>query len=234
MSKPHQIQDSTTILERHPIRGIVKAAGITVPTSGSVGYAPGCLFSDLDASAGSTLYINNGTKASSTFVPFTGVDLSGLTTTATELNLLSGLLATAAEINSTSDASTREVLAGATLAVTQALHDNRTVRVPAISAITLPAATGSGARYRFVGAVTATAVTITATAAHLFGNAFLISDNSAAVVGYNAAGSTIITMAGSVNGGIKGWIVEIEDVATSILIVRMNTLASGTEETPFS
>jgi hypothetical protein len=221
MSKPHQIQDNTTILERHPIRGIVKAAGITVPTSGSVGYAPGCLFTDMDASAGSTLYINNGTRASASFVPFTGVDLSGL-------------LATADEINSTSDASTREVLAGATLAVTQALHDGRTIRVPAVSAITLPAFTGSGARYRFVGAVTATAVTITATAAELFGNAFLISDNSAAVVGFNAAGSTTITMAGTVNGGIKGWIVEIEDVATSIGIVRMNTLASGSEQSPFS
>ena len=131
-------------------------------------------------------------------------------------------------------ASTREVLAGATLTVTQALHDGKTIRMPAACAITLPAATGSGARYRFVQAVTATAVTITATAAHMFGNAFLISDNSAGVVGFNAAGSTVITMAGTVNGGIKGAIVEIEDVATGILIVRMNTLASGTEETPFS
>ena len=223
MSQLHILQDATGNVIKDGNVGIDYAILSTVPTDGTGGWGRGAIVKDRDGAAGAQVYINEGTVTSCDFNPLV---LPGVN--------LSGLLATADEINSTSDASTREVLAGATLAVTQALHDGRTIRVPAISAITLPAATGSGARYRFVGAVTATAVTITATAAHLFGNAFLISDDSAAVVGFNAAGSTTITMAGSVNGGIKGWIVEIEDVATSILIVRMNTLASGTEETPFS
>ena len=207
MSQLHNIADATGVAIKDSVYGVDYVKGTTVPADGTAGYAVGCFFKDRDGTAGSQLYINEGTLASCSFKAIQSV---------------------------ASVSSTREVLAGATLAVTQALHDGKTIRVPAASAITLPASTGSGARYRFVGAVTATAVTITATGAHLFGNAFLISDNSAAVVGFNAAGSTTITMAGTVNGGIKGWIVEIEDVATGILIVRMNTLASGTEETPFS
>jgi len=207
MSQLHILQDATGHVIRDGNVGMDYSILSTVPTDGTAGYGRGAIVKDRDGSAGSQVYINEGTITSCDFNPI---------------------------YTRESEASTREVLAGATLAVTQALHDGRTIRVPAASAITLPASTGSGARYRFVGAVTATAVTITATGAHLFGNAFLISDNSAAVVGFNAAGSTTITMAGTVNGGIKGWIVEIEDVATGILIVRMNTLASGTEETPFS
>ncbi len=131
-------------------------------------------------------------------------------------------------------AANREVLAGATLTVTLALHDGKTIRMPAVCAVTLPAATGSGGRYKFVQAVDATNVTITATAAHLFGDAFLTSDNSAGVLGYHAAGSTIITFDGSTKGGLKGAVTEIEDVATSILQTRVTSLASGTEATPFS
>lgn len=207
MSQLHILQDATGNVIKDGNVGIDYAILSTVPTDGTGGWGRGAIVKDRDGSAGSQVYINEGTITSCDFNPI---------------------------FTRESDASTREVLAGATLAVTQALHDGRTIRVPAASAITLPASTGSGARYRFVGAVTATAVTITATSTHLFGNAFLITDNSAAVVGFNAAGSTVITMDGSTQGGVKGWIVEIEDVATGILIVRMNSLASGTEATPFS
>ena len=126
------------------------------------------------------------------------------------------------------------VAGGATLAVTAALHDGATITMPAAFAATLPAATGSGAKYRFVQTVAATAVTITATGAHMFGVAWLLSDNSAAVLGYVAAGSTVVTFDGSTKGGLKGAIVEIEDVATNILIVRVMSAATGTEATPFS
>lgn len=217
----HTLQDATGVLESAPNIGHLQVAARTVPSNGTKGYAPGCIFQDIDGTVNANFYINNGTYLSCLFQPITGTDLTGLT-------------ATAAEINANNTASAREVLAGATLTITQALHDGRTVRMPAVCAITLPAATGSGARYRLVNAVDATAVTITATGAHLFGNAWLISDNSAAVLGYTAAGSTIITMDGSTQGGLKGGITEIEDVATSILITRYMSKASGTEATPFS
>lgn len=216
------------------LRGIVYDEGATVPANGSIGYSPGCLFVDNDAAAGSQLYINTGTNTSATFAKVVGVDLSALTTTAAELNLLSGLLATAAEINQNNKASTREILAGATLTVTQALHDGKTIAMPAVCAVTLPAATGSGARYKFYQKIAATAVTITATAADIYGVAWVLSDNSAAVLGYNAAGSTVITFDGSTKGGIKGAIVEIEDVAASLILVRVMSAATGTEATPFS
>lgn len=147
---------------------------------------------------------------------------------------LTDLTATAAEINRNNTASSREVLAGATLTVTQVLHDGKTIAMPAVCAVTLPAATGSGSRFKFYQKVAATAVTLTATAADMYGVAWALSDNSAAVLGYVAAGSTIITFDGSTKGGVKGAIVEIEDVATSLLLVRVMSAASGSEATPFS
>lgn len=47
--------------------GWLFAWGIAVP-SAVAGYAPGCLFIDTDASAGSTVWVNEGTKTSCTFV----------------------------------------------------------------------------------------------------------------------------------------------------------------------
>ena len=60
--------------------------------------------------------------------------------------------ATAAEINRTCDVSARLVAAGATLTVTTALHDNKTILLDTLagSVCTLPAASGSGARFKFV------------------------------------------------------------------------------------
>ena len=50
-----------------PVRalGIVFAAATTVPADASVGYAPGCLFIDVDATGGLGFYTNRGTRASS-------------------------------------------------------------------------------------------------------------------------------------------------------------------------
>lgn len=147
---------------------------------------------------------------------------------------LAGLVASVTELNRNNKASTREILAGATITLSQALHDGVTVAMPAVCAVTLPASTGSGSRFKLYQKVAATAVTITATAADMYGVAWFLSDNAAAVLAYEAAGSTIITMAGSVNGGRKGAIVEIEDVATNLLLVRVMSAATGTEASPFS
>lgn len=204
--------------------GLNYAVGTTVPTNGTAGYTSGCIFIDLDGAAGSQVYINEGTNTSCTF--------NSLSTTG-GINL-SGLTATAAELNRNNTTSAREILAGATLTVTQALHDGKTIAMPAACAVTLPASTGSGSRFKFYQKIAATVVTITATAADMYGVAWVLSDNSAAVLGYNAAGSTTITFDGSTKGGIKGATVEIEDVATNLLLVRVMSAATGTEATPFS
>lgn len=156
--------------------------------------------------------------------------------------------ASAAELNRSSQLSSRLVSVApagsdSTLTITAALHDGRTVVIDNATksaVINLPAATGSGARYRFVLGTSITngagnSITFTATGAHLYGNAIIFSDNAAqAVIGWPAAGSTNITFNGTTTGGLKGDIVEIEDIATSKLSVRIVGRQTGTEATPFS
>lgn len=227
--------------------GIMFDSGPTVPADGSVGYGPGCLFIDNDAAGIASWWRNNGTFASSLFAqPLGGVNLSGLTTSVTELNLLTGLLATAAEMNRATKLSTRLIAAGsASLTVTLALHDGKTILLDQATgvAVTLPAMTGSGARYRFVCSVATSGGShvITATGAHLFGSLLVNTDSALAAgtlwtngIATSPSGSTVITLDGSTKGGRKGDWFEIEDVATSIGIVRGFLNGSGTEATPFS
>lgn len=202
--------------------------GAGAPTNSVAGYQTGAIWARRDGGAGTALYLNTGNETSSTWLPLvlTGTDLSGLT-------------ATAAEINRNNTVSTRLVASGASLAITQALHDGKTVVLAAAAAITLPAMTGTGARFRFVLPQDATAVTITATAAHLFGTLLQNTDTALGSSGFTTAsipggGSTIITLDGTTKGGRKGDWIEVEDVATSVGIVRGQLNASGTEATPFS
>jgi hypothetical protein len=63
----HNIGDDGAILSI-PGKGIILAAGDTVPTDGQVGYSPGCIFIDTDASSmNTTTYTNIGTEASCNF-----------------------------------------------------------------------------------------------------------------------------------------------------------------------
>jgi hypothetical protein len=50
----------------HELQGLLFASGDTVP-SAAVGYAPSCIFQHTDGGAGTVLYINEGTYASSSF-----------------------------------------------------------------------------------------------------------------------------------------------------------------------
>lgn len=88
------------VLEEVPTHGIVRACGTTKPSDNTIGYAPGCVFIDLNSSTPQTMmYINVGTKAAANFDPYVGTDLTGLTSTGAELNILTGVTATAAELN---------------------------------------------------------------------------------------------------------------------------------------
>ncbi len=129
---------------------------------------------------------------------------------------------------------------GTALALTQALHAWRTVYVTDVAAAyTLPAATGTGDRYRIVlGATQTGAGTIKTTSSGVFiGNATLYQDAGATVVGFSAAATdNTIDLLGTSNstGGMIGASYDFEDVATNVWQVNIVSDAGGTEATPFS
>jgi hypothetical protein len=160
---------------------------------------------------------------------------------AQQLKIKSDLvLATAKEINA-ADLSTRIVnLTAATLTLTPDLHDGKTITVNKAdgSTITLSAATGSGARYRIIVGTTITSnnlVVQVTTDDTMTGFALLGQDAAdTAVLFETASTSDTITMNGTTKGGIKGDIIEIEDIASDLFHVRVMGSATGTEATPFS
>lgn len=105
-------------------------------------------------------------------------------------------------------------------------------------ATTLPAAKGTGAKYRFFIATTVSSgshTINTASASDVYkGFAHLFGDDAAALGGFSTTTGVTITMDGSTRGGFAGDIVELEDVATNVWSVRMYGHATGTEATPFS
>jgi hypothetical protein len=130
---------------------------------------------------------------------------------------------------------------GATLTCTRDVHAGRmnVINAAAGCAITLPNATGTGSVYRFMigTTITSNSTTIKVNNATdvMSGRAYVISDNSAAVLGY-ATGSTddTITLNGTTLGGYAGDVIEITDAIAGTFLVEVHTKATGTEATPFS
>jgi hypothetical protein len=231
--RPHYADPRGTIVENRAGYAIL-AEGTTVPSDTGAGYSTGCIFIHTDGGNNTALYVNEGTATSCDF-NLIAVDV-GLD--------LTGLLATATEINRAADVSTRIVTTTVALAITEALHDGKTVVLNNATgfACTLPAMTGSGARFRFVvnTTVTTPSHTIVATGAHLVGSIFMVNDTAAGTVftansiSANATPITTITLDGTTTGGRKGDWIEVEDIATNLGAVRGMVSASGTEATPFS
>lgn len=125
--------------------------------------------------------------------------------------------------------------------VNEADHEGKTITLNRAAgiAVTLPPATGKGARYRFIVGTTITSNSTTIKVANasdvMCGNAILFLDGGDTVGGF-AAGSTAdtITMDGSTTGGLKGAVVEVQDVDVNLWHVHYVSDASGTEATPFS
>ncbi len=183
----------------------------------------------------------NGTDVSLTEL----TALGGVTATAAELNIMDGVTATAAELNRAADASTRLIAAGATLAVTELLHDGKVILLDtaAGSVATLPAATGTGAKFTFVVSVTVTSndhiVKVAASTDNEFvGNLFQTdadtSDTLISMPALDADAFDTITMNGSTKGGIKGDQFSVIDVATGQWQLEGWTSGTGTVATPFS
>lgn len=162
------------------------------------------------------------------------------TTDATELT------ATAAEINRVADVSARIVTAsGTSLTVAEATHESKTVLLSNVAgcAVSLPAATGGGARYRFVRSVALTSGSdvISAAASGLFAGYSIAEDSGdstpadATVFATVNASTNTWTDAFTGGGGEVGDSFEAEDIATNRWAVKgftQNILDSTT--TPFS
>jgi hypothetical protein len=127
------------------------------------------------------------------------------------------------------------------LTITKAAHAGKTVTISSAApiAITLPQATGSGAKYKFVVAVAATATGHTIKVANatdvMMGYAFCVTTSTDNAEGFKtSATSDTITLNGTTLGGVVGDIVEIEDVVSGKFSVKLFTAPTGTEATPFS
>lgn len=154
---------------------------------------------------------------------------------------LSGILATVAELNRAADVSTRNVALNVSTAITELAHDGKNLIMGGAGAArthTLPAATGSGARFRFyVGAVNTSNHLVKVTGDDTMdGHVLMLNDTDATVSGFEAASdSDTITLNGTTTGGasIGDW-VELVDIATDQWAVCGMITGTGSEATPFS
>lgn len=129
----------------------------------------------------------------------------------------------------------------ATLSATQATHGGQIVTINRAAGVTvtLPAASGTGAKFHFIVGTTITSndfiVQVDSASATMTGTAVVLQDGGDTVVGFETAGtSDTITMNGTTKGGIKGDSVECIDIASNLWWVRVHSSATGTEVTPFS
>ncbi|QRY69178.1 hypothetical protein JVX98_13235 [Ensifer sp. PDNC004] len=129
----------------------------------------------------------------------------------------------------------------ATLAVTRKTHAGATIVASRAAGITmtLPAATGTGAKFKVVVNTTITSNNLIIQVANgtdvMTGTALVAQDaGDTSVIFETAADSDTITMNGSTKGGIKGDIIELEDVASGLWSVSVSASGTGTEVTPFS
>lgn len=132
-------------------------------------------------------------------------------------------------------------LTAATLSLSIALHDGKTVTVNKAdgSTITLPDATGSGARFRVFCGTTITSNSLKVQVANaddvMTGLAIFAQDAADTAVAFEAgATADTISLNGSTTGGIKGDVIELEDVANNLWSVKVIGAGTGTEATPFS
>lgn len=132
------------------------------------------------------------------------------------------------------------VAAGATLAVTKALHHGRVIKLDtaAGSACTLPAATGTGAKFTFIvsTALTSGAHVVKVTTTDIMAGLALGLDGDGVPANAwgTAADSDTITMDGTTTGGPIGDMVECVDLKTGVWAVQVRLTQSGTEASPFS
>jgi hypothetical protein len=158
------------------------------------------------------------------------LNVNGTAVSATDIGAVVGVIATPAEINRVADVSTRIVTLVASGAISLAAHEGKTLLLGevggnALCALTLPAATGSGAKYLFrVSVANTSSYTITTNGADVFNGTVLAHDRDVTdgtlLHAFGAITQTIITLnAGTTGGRIGDWI-EIEDILAAVWSVR--------------
>lgn len=168
--------------------------------------------------------------------------VSGTLTYATLNDGTTALDSTALELNRSSDVSARLVAGGATETVVLATHENRVVLLDTLAGttVTLPAATGTGAIYKFVVSVVATSVShiikVVGTDV-MYGAIWLAdADTSGTTTAFvTAADSDTITLNRTTTGSVTiGEYIELIDIASGKWAVRGFLTNSGSGATPFS
>lgn len=106
-------------------------------------------------------------------------------------------------------------------------------------AVTLPAATGSGAAYEFLLKTTVTSNSTTIKVANatdvMVGNAITAQDSGDTLVMFEAgATADTITWNGTTTGGLAGAKARLVDIASGVWFAEVTSAATGTEATPFS
>ena len=151
--------------------------------------------------------------------------------------------ATAPELNRAADVSARLVAAGATESATEADHDGRVILwdTAAGSVVTLPAATGSGARILCMVSVLATSnshVVKVANATDIIQGVIstIDTDTAGTITGWaTASDSNTITLNRSTTGSaMRGEWVELIDAAAGLWLCRGQLANTGSGATPFS
>ena len=170
--------------------------------------------------------------------------VSGLTTYSTISDGTTTLAATTLELNRIADVSTRLIAAGGTLSATVAAHDGKIIALDtaAGSVVTLPAATGSGAVFRFIISVIATTNSHIVKVANandvIYGVINTCSTGDSPDLGQpwvTAVDSDTITLDRTTTGSVSiGEWIELVDLVANKWAVRGQTVSSGAEATPFS
>lgn len=151
------------------------------------------------------------------------------------------ITATAGEINRACDVSTRIVnVTAAVLTLLEASHDGKVITLNKDDgiAVTLPAATGSGAKFHLIVGTTVTSNSITVKVTGddvMTGSAIIRNDSDNTVSSFETTDETdTITFNGSTTGGFQGDSTELIDIAAGTWWVRVMGTATDNEATPFS
>lgn len=170
-------------------------------------------------------------------------DLENLDGLSDELAAVAGLTATAAEINRVADVTGRAVAAGATLSLTEAAHDNKTILLDtaAGSVVTLPAPV-VGMRVRFLVSVKPTSnfhqIKVAAGTHFMAGSVNMLDLDGAAQGAFAADGTADdnLQMEGTTKGGQVGDWVEIEGITATVWAIRGQLVipAGSNPADPFS
>lgn len=148
---------------------------------------------------------------------------------------------TPAEIDNVCRVSTRLVdCTTATLAVTAAAHAGKTVLLDTThtQTVTLPQATGTGNRYVFVvktlGTDGSKIIQVANSTDVISGSAWVSNTQNTTDSFLTSASSDTITMNNTTQGGLVGAEIVIQDIATGVFSVRVQSGTTGNPATPFS